>query len=209
MASTQPKTGEQAAAVQEQLPGELLAVNNPVVVAGDGSRVPLSGNLTREQFDKLGEAKVRSLWKTGHLQSPDQLEEADRLRGELAHRRATSHINPDFGTPSMTPEAMAKYSEDPGLEARTAGANAGPTGRQPRTPAGGRPRPEAMQLPVTELGLDAQTVESLQAANLQTVEDVLRYGAENDGSLQGLDGIGERKEQNIRSAIEKVTGGEE
>lgn len=55
-----------------------------------------------------------------------------------------------------------------------------------------------------DLGLDEGIVTSLEEAGLATVEDVIVYGADHDGSLLEVPGIGEAREKDIKAALKKM-----
>lgn len=57
---------------------------------------------------------------------------------------------------------------------------------------------------VESLDLPRNVQESLAEANLVTVADVLKYGAEHDGSIQSLNGIGVASERAVQEAIAKI-----
>lgn len=57
---------------------------------------------------------------------------------------------------------------------------------------------------VSELGLPTQLVNSLEAAELKTVSDVIAYGASHDDSLVSINGVAEPSEKLIREAIAEL-----
>jgi hypothetical protein len=182
----------------------LLVVGNPVVVAGDGSRHQLAGTLTAKQREALGEAKVESLLRSGHLQTEEQVKEDERLKAELDERRRNAQfghgINPNYGTPSMTPEAAAK-NDAPALAEgqRPDESKLGDTGQ-----GGNPPADNAWEkTPVGALGLEPAIVKALTDAKLATAGDVIAYGDEHDG-LTDLEGIGEAREDQIKAALTKA-----
>jgi hypothetical protein len=192
------KQNETAAKLPE-IPEELFAVGNAVVVAPNGDRITLAGELTPEQRVALGESKLRGLITGGHLQTAEQLEAAEKLRDRLAENREANkhHINPNFGTPSMTPEAMAAASGEP-LEA---GVLSAADAALPARTAGGRK--SAADHPVEDLDVDPRVHAALRAANLTNVQQVLEYGRANDG-LQTIEGVGEASERQIQEAIDAL-----
>ena len=208
MASKQNQPAKAAAADSgPDLSGTLFVNGAPTVVLPDGARVTLGGELTADQRGKLGEAKVRSLHASGYLQTQEQIDEADRLRrlADENRRRGMGAINPNYGTPSMTPEAAEKF----GAPKLAEGARqTEPDGDGPRRKStdGNRREPASTDARgVDSLGLEPATVSALQAAGLNTVGDVLTYGEDNDG-LQTVDGIGDAREREIQEAIEKLDG---
>jgi hypothetical protein len=66
------------------------------------------------------------------------------------------------------------------------------------------PEADWRDAPVASLGLSVHVEEALLAANLQTVREVIAYGAENGGSLVSLKGIGAASERAIQEAIEAI-----
>lgn len=175
---------------------KFLVVGSPVVVTGDGSRVQLSGELTAEQQKLLGEAKVGSLHASGHLQTQEQLDEADRLKADIDERRRNAQfgggINPNYGTPSMTPEAAEK--------------NDAPSLAEGSRPVEGDDQPSGsdwQKTPVGALGLEPRIVTSLTNAKLATAGDVIAYG-ELHGGLTDLEGIGEASEGQVKEALQKL-----
>jgi hypothetical protein len=180
------------------IPDGLIAVGNRVIVAPDGSRIQLGGEFTPEMREKLGDAKTRALMTAGHLQTQEQLDAADETRQRIADGQAANlarGINPNFGTPSMTPEALKAASGEPpepgileeGTGAVPGGASRGPVG----------------STKVADLNLDPRVARALQDGGLNTVDDVMRYGTDNDG-LQTIEGIGEASERQIQTAIEDL-----
>lgn len=184
---------ETAAAKQEPIPDSLLVVGNPVVVTGKGDRLSLSGELTSEQRESLGDAKLRSLMNAGHLRTQEQLDAADEMRTRLVDQQKAmrGHINPNFGTPSMTPEAAAKH-EAPALD----------QGSRQEKDSGGNTDVNAT--PVSELELSNATREALESAGFKTVGDIINYGAENEGLAGNVEGIGEAREKEVQAAIGKL-----
>lgn len=76
----------------------------------------------------------------------------------------------------------------------------------PVTPAP-EPVPPAVDwkaTPVASLDLPHNVQESLSEAGLATIADVLKYGAEHDGSIQSLKGIGAASERTIQEAISAI-----
>lgn len=175
----------------------LQVVGNPIVVAGDGSRHQLAGTLTDEQREALGDAKIESLIATGYLQTQEQVEEADRLRTVADEQRRQAQfglgINPNYGTPSMTPEAAEKYD----APALAEGA------RQDESELGDTGENDWESTPVAKLGLEARVVKALTDAKLATAGDVVAYG-ELHGGLTELPGIGEASEEDIKAALQKI-----
>lgn len=183
----------------------LLVVGNPIVVTGDGSRIQLAGTLSDEDHRKLGKAKVESLLATGHLRTQEQADEADRLRAVADEQRLQAQfgvgINPNYGTPSMTPEAAAKYDAPALAEGeRTDESTLGDTGQRG---AGNQQANAWESTPVTDLGLEGRVVKALTAAKLATAGDVIAYG-ELHGGLTELEGIGEASEEDIKAALTKI-----
>lgn len=195
MATTQEKTGSAAGNAES-----LIVVGNPVVVTGTGERVSLAGKLTAAQRRVLGDAKVESLRKSGYLQTQAEIDAAEKTRKDLEARRpAGGQINPNFGTPSMTPEAAAQH-EAPKLAqgARQDESEMGDTAQGGNGNGG-----DWTQLSIDELGLDGPTVEALKAANLGTAGAVTDFGAKNNG-LRSIEGIGEGREEEIKKALQKI-----
>lgn len=57
---------------------------------------------------------------------------------------------------------------------------------------------------VASLDLPHNVLEALAEAGLVTVADVLKYGAEHDGSIQSLKGIGAASERAVQEAIASI-----
>lgn len=194
----QDKEPEPAAAGERE---RLLVVGNPVVSPGGDQRLQLSGELTDEQYEALGEARVKSLRAAGHLKTQEELDQEDEARAAV-QKIDPNQINPNFGTPSMTPEAQAraKASGNPDVDpadGSTLVATSDPQGSL-----------EAR--PVSDLDVDDATRACLEAAGLKTVGDVMRYGEEND-RLTAIEGIGDAREEQVKDAIdalEKDSGAE-
>jgi hypothetical protein len=166
----------------------LIVVGAPVVTYGDeGGRMQLEGGatLTDEQRKTLGEAKVASLHRSGYLQTQEQLDEVEARRQQLeANRSEADVVNPNYGTPSMTPEVLAQQEEE-----RAAKAD------KPKGPA------DLAKRPVADLDVSEATLAALQKQGFKTVGDILAFGETNGGLAGKVDGIGEAREGEIKDAI--------
>jgi hypothetical protein len=205
MATTETKKQLATQPAKRATSDKLLVIGTKTVVLGNGERVSLSGELTPAQREQLGDAKVQGLHTAGHLQTQEQLDEADRVRQQRERIRSTGIINPNFGTPSMTPEAALKYDAPAlgeGARQREPDGDGGPTATRGGQRGGATAGEDA---PVESLGLETRTLNSLKAGGLNTIADVLRYGDDHDG-LQSLEGIGEGREGEVQEAIDKALG---
>ena len=59
------------------------------------------------------------------------------------------------------------------------------------------------QTMVSDMGLPERVVHAVEVAGLETVRDVLQFGAEH-GDLTDLQGIGEASDRQIKEAIQKL-----
>lgn len=179
----------------------LLVVGAPVVATASG-RIELSGELTDEQAEQLGPAKVESLRRTGYLRTEEEQAAEDQRLAALRENSASlgGVVNPNFGTPSMTPEAIKKagIAPDSPLARMVEGGEeaAGELATDTRRSPG--------DVPVSELDLDKGTVQALEKAGIKTVGDVLRTGNEKGRLAGNVDGIGDAREKEIIAAIEKA-----
>jgi hypothetical protein len=179
----------------------LFVQGNPVVVLLDGRLQLEPGALSDAHRKTLGENKLKSLQAAGYLKTQEQLDEAEEARVRLADAQPDPHaINPNFGTPSMTPEAEAKHDKPAEAKAPTAAA---PHGHN--VPAA---TPSAISArPITDLDVSEATAAALKGHGFKTVGDVLDFGAAH-GKLAGqVDGIGEARETEVQEAIVKLNKG--
>lgn len=190
------------------VPENLVVIGAPVVVLADGQRMQLEGGSTlgSEERKLLGDAKLRSLHATGYLQTPEQIEAAEKYRrdqDEVRRARPRDFVNPNFGTPTATPEAIKQASGLQGPEAAAAAAKMD-GGQEGEGAAGGKDAAgKGRETPVGELGLEPRLVDVLTKAKLTTVGEILAYGQAHEG-LTDLEGIGEASETRIKEAIDKV-----
>jgi hypothetical protein len=168
----------------------LIVVGAPVVTYGDeGGRMQLEGGatLTDEQRQTLGEPKVASLHRSGYLQTQEQLDEAEARRQQLeANRLEADVMNPNYGTPSMTPEVLEQLEQE---RAEKSGD------RKVLGPA------ELTKRPVADLDVNEATLAAIHKHGFKTVGDILAFGEKNVGLAGKVDGIGEARETEIKEAI--------
>ena len=166
----------------------LFVQGRPVTQLPDGGRLQLeAGELSDEHRQLLGDRKIDSLQRSGHLKTQEQIDEEERLRVESNKRAATPEFpNPNYGTPAMTPEAQAS-NETPADD------------KAPRT-SGNR---DWQRTPVGAMGLDQRTVNALLSAKITNAGQIVAYGEKHDG-LTDIDGIGEATENEIKTALKKL-----
>lgn len=177
----------------------LLVVGNPTVVVGS-DRLSLAGELTDEQREKLGEGKVRSLVAAGHLTTQEAVDAAEEARQKASARvPGRDEINPNYGTPSMTPEAnAAKGLPVAEPEAGSAGGS-GSAGD-----AGGDPAVALADRPASDLNVSQPVLAALEDAGLNTVGKINEFGKANKGLAGKVNGIGEAREEEVIEAIKKL-----
>lgn len=209
MAKQKDKTDEPAKEREQY-----FVVGNPQVAVGGDVRLNLSGELTEEQYDQLGDRRVAALRSAGHLRTQADLDQAEADRKAAADRLPPAGvINPNFGTPAMSPAAMYKASGNmESIEEFTeahpeldSASGPGKKGAAPSTGGGSPPTGDAAlrARSIEELDISERARTALSDAKLRTVGDLIDEGNANEG-LTHIEGVGEATQEEIRTAVGKL-----
>lgn len=171
---------------KEQAKPETLVMTGSLVAVTPTERIelPYGQELDQDLVERLGPGKMTSLRQTRSAIPKSEFDQGEKVWRNPLRGDAPADVSAEDATVEQTSSRKASKSQPP------------PKGQ-------GAPVADWKQTPLAELKLPGETKDALAAAKLVTVEDALRYGAEQK-TLTTIKGVDAATEKEIQQAIANV-----